>query len=667
MDGTPRMQASAGDPGNWDSIDGMTRTSLAYAVPLLVVASFASPALVSAQATCVDGTGDMCLNVLRLARADGVVDDIFQTRDGLYGPQLGFARYMRGVNGCIGVSSNRLIYEGYVCGAPGSGPPGGDDPAFQANSLDWYWTQILRTRDDGSTVADGEPGFYIPWRGRIMDIGGEANRVVLFPITDHPPLPCEAFEYTVWLSNNPDATTIAPESAPDPMQWNPARLIRAFTQGWTRNATSEGAVDATRADLGTYLRDASGGDAIADALATVWSLPCGLSFRYVAIQGGNNGNPGPECAFHSQEDELDAVAGLNEDDTAICLDMDMDGHRAATCGGDDCDDADAAVHPGAFEPCDSARDLDCMPPVECPSGTMCDTESGLCATACFEGACAAGFTCTASGLCTEAACAARTEPCPDGTICRAGACVDPCDGVVCPGRLACIGGACIDLCLGVICPSMQVCVADRPGAVTLCGPACTCTDIAATSLCPAGTTCDPRAGSGTMGLCVDPGCESLTCGPGEVCTAGACVDGCLGVTCPLGQTCRLAECVIDRCASVTCGGGQVCREGTCFDACDTVMCTTGMRCRNGACEPDPCAGVDCGPGNRCVEGSCVPDGTTDAGSSAFDAGVRPDSGRSGGIVTRPGCGCRVGADASSSATLALLTLIVLALVVRRRR
>jgi MYXO-CTERM domain-containing protein len=661
----------------------MTRTSLVRVLSFLVF--FATPAVASAQATCVDGTGDMCLNVLRTARADGVVDDIFQTRDGLYAPQLSFAHLIRGVNGCIGATGIvacpgvpivpadprfcRHFYEGYACGSPGSGPPGGDDPAFQANSLDWYWTQIVRTHDDGSGVADGEEGFYYPWRGRIMDIGGEANRVVLFPITDHPPLPCEAFEYTVWLSNNPDATTIAPEDAPDPMQWNPARLIRAFTQGWTRNVLAEGAVDGARTDLGTFLRDTNGDqDAIADALATVWSLPCGLSFRYVAIQGGNNGNPGPECAFHSQEDELDAVAGLNEDDTAICLDMDGDGHRAATCGGDDCDDADPAVHPGAFEPCDATRDLDCMPPVACPSGTMCDASSGLCATACFEGACAAGYTCTADGLCTESACAALPEPCPSGTICRAGACVDPCDGVVCPGRLACIGGACIDLCLGVICPSMQICVADRPGAVTLCGPACTCTDIATTSLCPAGTACDARPGSGTTGLCVDPGCETLTCGPGEVCADGACVDGCAGVTCPLGQTCHLAECVVDRCASVTCGGGQVCREGACFDACDGVSCATGMRCRNGACEDDPCAAVDCGEGNRCVEGSCVPDGPVDAGSTGFDAGVRPDSGRGDGRVTMPGCACRVGASsAGASASLALLGLIVLALVVRRRR
>ena len=277
-------------------------------------ASLGGASRADAQATCVDATGDACLNVIRTARADGVVEDIFTTRDGLYAPQLGFATYVRGVNGCIGQTHTPTILSGYTCGAAGSNPPGGNDPAFQANSLDWYWTQVVRTDDSGAAVADGLPGFYIPWRGRIYDLGGEANRVVLFPITDHAPLPCEAFEYTVWLSNNPDATTIAPPSAPDPSQWNEARLIRTFTQGWTRNPAATGVAEATRADLGTWLRDTTAGEAVADALATVWALPCGLSFRYVAMQAGNNGNPGPECVFHSSDDELDAVAGLNEDD-----------------------------------------------------------------------------------------------------------------------------------------------------------------------------------------------------------------------------------------------------------------------------------------------------------------------------------------------------------------
>jgi hypothetical protein len=612
-----------------------------------------------AQATCVDATGDACLNVIRSARADGVIEDIFTTRDGLYAPQLGFATYVRGVEAagstCAGFTHTPTILEGYSCMATTV------SVAARANSLDWYWTQILRTTDGGAVVADGAPGFYVPWRGRIYDLGGEANRVALFPITDHPPLPCEAFEYSVWLSNNPDATTIAPEDAPDPNQWNAARLIRTFTRGWTRNPRATGVAEAGRTDLDTWLRDASAGEAVADALVTIWALPCGLSFRYVSIQAGNYGNPGPECVFHSADDELDAVAGLNEDDTAICVDGDGDGHRAASCGGGDCDDTDPAVHPGAFEPCDAARDFDCRPAEACPAGTSCDGSTGLCATACFEGACAGGYECSPDGLCVESACSSRTEPCPSGTICRDGDCVEPCAGVICPRGRVCAGGACIDPCAGVVCPSMQVCVAAEPGARTVCGPACTCSDLAASAICGSARACDARMGSPTMGRCVDPGCETASCGASEICVGGACVSPCAGVVCPLDQICVEGECVVDRCASVVCGTGLECRAGACVAACTGVTCADGERCVDGDCQPDPCFGVDCGSGMRCVEGLCVDSGLDagrrDAGELRMDAGPRanPNAG---------GCGCRAG---RSGPGLALGTLLgLLALLARRR-
>ncbi|MBX3276032.1 MAG: putative metal-binding motif-containing protein, partial [Sandaracinaceae bacterium] len=598
---------------------------------LVAALAFGAAARVDAQATCPDTTGDACLGALRGMRgAEAVVDDVFTTSDGRFAPQLHFGRYVRGVNGCIGWTGwdtrpladplrayepdRRRFLDRYHCFTPAAT----DDVGFYADSLDWYWTQVFRTDDAGAAVADGQPGFYYPWRGRIYDLGGEANRVVVFPISDHGPLPCEAFEYSIWLTNDPTATEIAPEGAPDPNLWNPARLVRVFEQGWTRNVNAVGAGDRDRADLGTFLRDASSGDAVADSLVTVWALPCGLSFRYASVQGGNYGNPGPECTFHSNEDELDAVAGLNEDDTAICIDADGDGHRDAACGGSDCDDTDPARHPGAFERCDATADLDCQPMIACPDGTLCDAESGLCVPRCFEGGCAPGFACV-DERCTDAACAARTEPCPGGTVCRAGACVAPCDGVVCPAGQRCTGGACIDPCEGVVCPSNQVCIARDPSAVTLCGPSCACTEISI-PLCPTDTACDARPGSPTRGECVDPGCELISCGVGQVCRAARCLDGCEGVVCPHGQACLDGACVVDRCARIVCPGGQVCRDGECFDACDGVSCPGGATCRGGACVPDACAGVVCDEGERCVEGRCV-GGAADAGGGAMDAGV----------------------------------------------
>ena len=53
-----------------------------------------------------------------------------------------------------------------------------------------------------------------------------------------------------------------------------------------------------------------------------------------------------------------AACLITDDDLAARQDADEDGHLAATFGGDDCDDDDPSVHPGATELCDSV-DWDC--------------------------------------------------------------------------------------------------------------------------------------------------------------------------------------------------------------------------------------------------------------------------------------------------------------------
>ncbi len=44
---------------------------------------------------------------------------------------------------------------------------------------------------------------------------------------------------------------------------------------------------------------------------------------------------------------------------ATCNDLDGDGFLPTDCGGDDCDDGNASIHPGAGETCDDNRDNDC--------------------------------------------------------------------------------------------------------------------------------------------------------------------------------------------------------------------------------------------------------------------------------------------------------------------
>ncbi len=57
--------------------------------------------------------------------------------------------------------------------------------------------------------------------------------------------------------------------------------------------------------------------------------------------------------------------GWNDCEDPVCLvDADGDGHDALPCG-DDCDDLAPAVHPGAQELCSDGRDNDCDGPVDC--------------------------------------------------------------------------------------------------------------------------------------------------------------------------------------------------------------------------------------------------------------------------------------------------------------
>ncbi|MBI5529018.1 MAG: hypothetical protein HY897_22040 [Deltaproteobacteria bacterium] len=132
------------------------------------------------------------------------------------------------------------------------------------------------------------------------------------------------------------------------------------------------------------------------------------------------------------EDQV--IGEENGKKVCTCPDRDHDGHADEKCGGDDCDDTNREVHPGAYEDCDTG-DKDCDgKPVECEAGTMCI--DGYCATPCIAGECPVEFACTNSWCI------------PTG----------PCAKVRCDGDLVCIDGQCVDLCKNVWCGDGGVCV-----------------------------------------------------------------------------------------------------------------------------------------------------------------------------------------------------------------
>ena len=487
--------------------------------------------------------------------AGGVVNDIFKDTMGhtadqlpLYGKLFnqwaGCTPYE--VNpGCAGTSNpsasppNPPSYNcpgNYTCASLGGASA---TAATFLNKLDHIWWQPCRLANPGlatvggltcpadwTCITDQQGGNYLPWEGLIFDLGGPSNKVAIFAENDHGPQPCESLEYTVFLTDNPMAnqmTDIVLHPATDgvdPTTWNRAVLSNVFTWGWFNTRSPDVAGHgATCGDTAQYAVED-------DSFAQVFSLPCGITFRYAAIVAGNDGLDFPSCTYHSSEAELDAVAGLTESGAGVCPDNDHDGYVDCSCAGAppppgcDCNDADPKVHPGAPEACDATVDNNCDGVIgtPCATGTVC--YMSVCDATCTGTEatfCPAGSACTDTPkgkLCTPIDCG-----CAPGQVCVNNACVDACKGVVCPGTLVCQDGNCVDPCAHLQCPAGQSCQAG------VCAPPCNC--YAGNLGCSnANQVCD----TGSSNTCVAPSCKGVTCPAGQACdpTSGTCVGFCNG-------------------------------------------------------------------------------------------------------------------------------------------
>lgn len=159
------------------------------------------------------------------------------------------ATLLSGGGGCLGTSTDLTgtgSY-GYSCG--------GGAVSTYANSIDNLWFQ-----------SDGTVG------QTVFDLGFQASKAAVFPSIDHGPIPQEAIESTVYLSN-------------DQVNWTQAVVERVWLEGYHSNL-------GIKWDGFTY------------AVGTGTSN----TFRYASIIHG-----GPGALINDGDDEINGLMGLRAD------------------------------------------------------------------------------------------------------------------------------------------------------------------------------------------------------------------------------------------------------------------------------------------------------------------------------------------------------------------
>ncbi len=122
-----------------------------------------------------------------------------------------------------------------------------------ANTIDNTWIQT------SGTVGD-----------TVWDLGGLSSFAAVFPTIDHGPLPMEAIESTVYLSNSPDGP------------WVQASVVRVWLEGFEPNT-----------------------NILRDGFTYVVTTPGGELFRYASLIHG-----GPGALINDGDDEINGILGL---------------------------------------------------------------------------------------------------------------------------------------------------------------------------------------------------------------------------------------------------------------------------------------------------------------------------------------------------------------------
>jgi hypothetical protein len=257
------------------------------------------------------------------------------------------------------------------------------------------------------------------------------------------------------------------------------------------------------------------------------------------------------------------------------------------------------------------------PTAQTCSPYLCGT--GACKTACTgDGDCLAPYTCQGT---TSKSCALK----PNGqgftaaNQCISGNCLDAvcCGSASCPTCQACNVnglGSCAALPAGTAAPAGQCTTAPPCGNTGTCNGAGACTQQAASVQCVAptcsGSTFTSPAmctGSGTCG-----GQTTSTCSPYVCASASACRTSCSSnsdcISTSYYCTGTGGSCQPKRNPGATCGGGNECTTGSCVDGvcCNSGSCGTCQAC-NLAGSPGTCANIPAGSGD--LHGGCPTGGT----------------------------------------------------------
>ena len=397
--------------------------------------------------------------------------------------------------------------------------------------------------------------------------------------------------------------------------------------------------------------------------------------------------------------------------SGLPLDADGDGYVDENCpSGNDCDDGDNQIHPGAFEAafggpmcadtfdndCDNLVDdadpgcSQCSLDADCEDGNLCN---GI--ESCTNGFCQAGqqLTCDDGNVCTNDTClpasgcvfSVNAAPCDDGDacslsdVCAQGACsgtpvdcsnlTDACNTGTCnPADGSCQAIAAVD---GTACDDADLCTDNDACTAGFCaGGAVDCTDL--TDGCNLGV-CNPVDGSClAQPMADDTACDDAqACTENDVCTAGVCAGGtkdCSAST----DTCNTGVCDP---ASGDCLA-EALQDGT---ACDDVSaCTDDDTCLAGVCAgtekdcstfDDICTQGVCEPLSGLCQAENLPDGSPcDDGDTCTAQDACQEGECVPGLDTcdPSGCNCSANGPAHSAGLLGLLGLL-LGLVARRRR